>query len=63
MAQPQPARPATHPWTLSRVLMLIAFTCFLIAALIAAKILSFGTWLPWVLGGFASVALSWTVPW
>lgn len=45
-------------FTLARLLFLVACILFVIAALFAGSVLT-GDYLPWVLGGFASVALAW----
>jgi hypothetical protein len=60
----QPAQPATRhyyagTWPVARLFMIVACVLFVIAALIAGNvILKGGDYLPWALGGFASVALS-----
>lgn len=62
MAQPQRTY-AVGSFPVSRLLMLVACVLFVIAALIAGAVLdSGGSYIPWVLGGFAAVALSWAVP-
>jgi hypothetical protein len=62
----QPAERRTYAGTypiISRILMVIAFICFLLGALLAASLFTSGTsWVPWMLGGFASIALAWAIP-
>jgi|HubBroStandDraft_6_1064221.scaffolds.fasta_scaffold3223434_2 hypothetical protein len=67
MAQPAPAQPVTRhyyagSWPVSRLFMIVAVILFVIASLMAGDVLFKGDdYLPWMLGGFASVALSWAV--
>lgn len=66
MVQPaQPAQPAQQgtfyaprPWSLIRVLFLIAAVCFLIAALTVATSLNIGPAVAWFYGGFAAWMLT-----
>jgi hypothetical protein len=57
-----PAAPAPRyqvgTWPVSRLFMLAAFVCFLIAALCAGGVVSWPMW-AWGFGGFASYALAW----
>jgi hypothetical protein len=58
----QPAHPVlVGTFPLARLLFLVACILFVIAALIAGGVFSTGNYLPWVLGGFAAVALGWAV--
>jgi hypothetical protein len=67
MTQPvqQPAQPAVfyaaRPFTAVRVLIFIAFACFLIAALTVATSLNIGPALAWFYGGFASWMLAYAI--
>jgi hypothetical protein len=50
-------------WTLPRILFVVAFVCLLLSALIAGGLVkTLGGYVPWVLGGFAAVALAWANP-
>lgn len=46
------------PWTANRLLLFVAFVCFLLAALITAFKLDIGPALAWGWGGFASWLLA-----
>lgn len=68
MAQPtQPAPPPAGPryvvgaWPVSRLFLLIAAICLLIAALGAAGVVN-APWLPWTLGGASAWLLAGAVP-
>ena len=63
-AQPQPAYRHYYAgtWPVSRLFLLVAVILFVFASLMAGSVLFKGDdYLPWMLGGFASVALSWAV--
>ena len=55
----QPPRYTAGPITASRLLMFVACLLFVVAALGAGDVIKAVDWLPWALGGFASVALAW----
>jgi hypothetical protein len=63
----QPAQPATRhyyagSWPVSRLFLIVAVVLFVIASLMAGDVLLKGDdYIPWMLGAFASVALSWAV--
>jgi hypothetical protein len=51
----------SHFPTLTRILYLVACILFVIASLAAGTVLHGWTWEPWMLGGFAAIALGWAV--
>lgn len=61
-AAPRPGVPTPGYWPPSRILLVIAAACFLIAALLAAGVFDFSPASAWVLGGVCAVILSWAVP-
>jgi hypothetical protein len=60
-------QPAVHhyyagSWPVSRLFLIVAVILFVIASLMAGGVLlKGGGYIPWMLGGFASVTLSWAV--
>jgi len=58
MTQPAPAR----AWTVTRLLLLAAFVCFLLAALVFAFGWDAGPPLAWGFGGFAAWVLAGALP-
>lgn len=59
----QPRRIVVVGFPLSRILMIIAFACFIIAALMASGAIDLGfPYWGMGFGGFAAVAGSWSVP-
>jgi hypothetical protein len=64
MAQPAQPQPACRhyyagTWPVSRLFLIVAVILFVVASLMAGGVLFKGDgYLPWMLGGFASVALS-----
>lgn len=55
----QPVWPAAP--AVSRILMFLAFICFLIAAIVAGTSVDLGPFWAWGMGGFAAWSLSWAV--
>lgn len=63
--QPAPARRVyvtSGAWPPSRLLILVSAVCFLIAALVAADVVSVGPWAAWALGGVSAWVLAYAVP-
>jgi hypothetical protein len=59
-AQPAPRHYYAGSWPISRLFMIVAVILFAVASLIAGNVIFKGSdYAPWVLGAFASVALSW----